>query len=56
MNPKHMVYPLSKQHHLHDPDAPDSAVAKFLSLGQQSYGAGEKTDEQIQLHQYDFTG
>jgi hypothetical protein len=51
---KHLVYPLSRNSSLHDPDNPDSPIAKFLVLAQKSWGQGALKETDISVHEYDL--
>jgi hypothetical protein len=51
---KHLLYPLSNNRNLHDPDNPESAFARFLALAQKSYGQGALQEADIRLHGHNF--
>lgn len=53
---KYLVYPLSNNGALHNPDNPKSAIARFLRLAQKTWGKGVLDSLALKIHEYDFIG
>jgi len=51
---KYLVLPLSKKPELHDPDNPDSPIAKFLNLALSVLGEGTINENNMKIHRFDF--
>ncbi len=51
---KHLIFPLSKNQDLHDPDNPESSIRKFLSLAQKALGRGASREKDIVARRHDF--
>lgn len=51
---KYLLFPLSNDRKLHDPEYPDSPVHRFLDLARRSLCAGATDEQSIQSFVYDF--
>ncbi len=51
---KHYIFPLSRNQEQHDPDFPESTIARFLGLAQKVLGKGAFREEDIKIHEHDF--
>lgn len=51
---KYLLYPLTKDKGLHDPDNPKSSVRKFLELARESSGDGVLEESNMKVHEYSF--
>lgn len=52
---KDLIYPLSKNSELHDPDNPNSPIFKFLKLTMNALGSGVMDKNRILLHDNDLS-
>lgn len=51
---KYIVYPLSKNAKLHDPDNPGSSIYKFLQLAHETIGEGTMDENRIEVKVFDY--
>lgn len=53
---KYLLYPLSRNQDLHDPDYKKSSARKFLDVALEALGEGVLAEKRMSVHEYDFAG